>query len=184
MISTPMSKILPITSFFAITLALCSATCTKEKKVPVFYSDSVDDSVVEYAQSGDFVSVPFREENGIKYIPVTVNGSEFEMVFDPGCSTTQLSRTEADNLIANGSIGNDDFIGKAYGQLADGSRTDVESVVNLSEVVVGGRIRLTNVEATISSSYSAPLIIGNSVLDRLAAITIDNQTKTINFQIY
>ena len=56
-------------------------------------------------------------------------------------------------------------------------------VVNLKEVVIDNKVFCPNVEATVSGNINAPLLLGNEILDRVAAITIDNQNQTLKFKI-
>jgi len=46
-------------------------------------------------------------------------------------------------------------------------------VINLPEVKVGDVV-LKNIEASVSHSQQAPLLLGQSVLERFGTVTIDN----------
>lgn len=178
-----------------LAMAFVLAGCGHEKKKPSFYDNSAvaDDTVAVVAQTdyespsyettdGDIVSVPFTERGSVKYVPVTVNGFGFEMIFDTGCSTTLISVAEARYLYEKGYLTDDDFIGVAQSQIADGSIVE-NMVVNLKEVIIGGKIRCTDVVATVSANNNAPLLLGNEILDRAAAFAVDNEHMTINFKL-
>lgn len=157
------------------------SSCGKEKKRPVYYdSDEVEE--VLYAQSGEEVIVPYRNENGVKYVEVAVNGVEFDMIFDTGCSGTLISVAEANYLYQKGLLSQEDVIGVARSQIADGSIVE-NMVVNLKEVVIDGRIACSDVNATVSGNVQAPLLLGNEVLDRVAIITIDNTNQILKFNL-
>lgn len=179
------------------------ASCGGKKKTPAFYDTSdiiaeleepsdttmaVYDSVEattsydDLSSAGGTADVPFVEKNGVKYVDVAVNGLHFEMIFDTGCSSTSISVAEAEYLYNKGYLTNDDFLGMTQAQIADGSIVE-DMVVNLKEVVIGGRVKCTNVTAVVSSNNNAPLLLGNEVLDRVASYAIDNQNKTINFKL-
>lgn len=163
-------------------LLLFSMSCSEEKKKPI-YSDVEDDSIeTMYAQSGEDVVVPFRSENGVKYVAVKVNGVGFDMIFDTGCSGALISVAEADYLYKKGKIEQEDFLGTAQAQIADGSIVE-NMVVNLKEVIINDQILCPNVKATVSNNINAPLLLGNEILDRLATVTIDNEHQTLNFKL-
>lgn len=172
-----MKKYLLATLFICL---LCS--CGGEKKKPVYVGLEETSGESLYAQSGDEIVVPFRNENGVKYVPVKVNGVGFEMIFDTGCSGALISVAEANYLYQKGKLTEADFIGTTKAQIADGSIVN-NMVVNLKEVIIDDKIFCDNVVATVSGNINAPLLLGNEILDRLATITIDNENETLNFKL-
>ena len=165
----------------AITILMCS--CGGEKsKVPVYID--MDDSTEEnsFAQSGDEIIVPFRNDNGVKYVDVKVNGVGFEMIFDTGCSGALISVAEANYLYQKGKLTRDDIIGVSQSVIADGSVVE-DMVVNLKEVIINGQILCPDVTATVSKNINAPLLLGNEILDRVATITIDNNQDALIFKL-
>lgn len=164
-------------------LLLTLEACESEKKRrPVYVGiEDVADETSGY-DGGEVVAIPFRNENGVKYVQVAINGVNVEMIFDTGCSGALISVAEANYLYRNGTLTADDILGTAASVVADG-RVVENAVVNLREVVIGGRIRCPDVQATVSGNIGAPLLLGNALLDRLATIEIDNQRQTINFKL-
>lgn len=174
-------------------LFIVAITGCKKKPVPVFNEDETEDStLVEGGSSvnnlsydemnGEIISVPFREENGVKYVPVKVNGLGFEMIFDTGCSMATISIAEAEYLYKKGVLTENDIKGTALSQNADGVISENMTVV-LHEVIIGDRIFCGDVEAIVSNNNNAPLLLGNEILDRAAAFSVDNQNKVINFKL-
>lgn len=173
---------------------LLFVSCGEEKKKAVFYdsmSDEYSDSLeYSYESSSDdermmdasVISVPFTEKNGVKYVKVSVNGFGFEMIFDTGCSSTLISVAEANYLYKKGYLAKDDILGVSQSQIADGSIVE-NMVINLKEVIIDGKIRCPEVTAVVSANDNAPLLLGNEVLDRVAAYSVDNENKTINFKL-
>lgn len=166
-------------------------SCAKEKKRPVyvdtsdFEEEQVDSSSIseENIKPGSKeIIVPFREKNGVKYVRVAVNGVGFDMIFDTGCSSTLISIAEARYLYEKGKLTDEDVLGMANSQVADGSIVE-NMVVNLREVVIDDQITCPNVQAVVSANINAPLLLGNEVLNRLATITIDNDNQTLNFKL-
>lgn len=163
-------------------VCLLIMACGK-KKQPVFFApeDSIEESY--YAHSGDEISIPFREEGGVKYLSVKVNGiARWDMIFDTGCSGTLISLAEANYLYQKGALSDDDFLGKSRSMIADGSVVE-NAVIRLEEIIIDDKIQCLNVIATVSNSVNAPLLLGNEVWNRLATIKIDNEEKTINLKL-
>lgn len=131
------------------------------------------------------VRVPFTEKAGIKTIPVKLNGLEVEMVYDSGCSGMQLSSLEVASLYKNGKFSEGDVRGAALSQIADGSIVK-NVVINIREVEIGGSngVVLKNVEATMAENPGAPIMIGNSVFDKVASVEVDNIRKCIVIKRY
>lgn len=177
-----------------LAIAVLLTACANDKKRPTFYDsdtssemDSVADGnqqSADYKQMADteIITVPFTEQGGVKFVNVTVNGVGLKMIFDTGCSTSLISVAEANYLWQKGYLTKEDFIGVAKTQIADGSIVE-NMVINLKEVLIDGKIRCTNVTATVSANNNAPLLLGNDILNRVAAYAIDNANHTINFKL-
>ncbi len=157
-------------------------SCTQERKRPVYYSDDTNLEYQDITLSDKEISIPFREENGVKYIQVEVNGMPLEMIFDTGCSGTLLSLAEANYLYQKGKLAKEDLLGISKSQIADGSIVE-NMVVNLKEIVIDDQIACPNVTATVSNNLNAPLLLGNEILNRLATITIDNDNNKLKFKL-
>ncbi len=92
-------------------------------------------------------------------------------IFDTGASLVSISSKEAAALYAQGKIKESDLIGK--GQFADANGNISEgTIINLSSVKIGDRI-LENVEACIVQNQDAPLLFGQSALQKFGKISID-----------
>ena len=133
------------------------------------------------------IEVPYRETGGVKFVHVKVNGVGWDMIFDTGCSGTLLSLSEARYLYEKGLLSDNDILGFAHSQIADGSIVE-NTVVNLRKVSIiaenGESIDCYNVTATVSNNIQAPLLLGNEVLDNVAYdYTIDNVRKVISFNV-
>ncbi|MGN0211288.1 MAG: retroviral-like aspartic protease family protein [Muribaculaceae bacterium] len=182
-----------IFSLLAVSLALCS--CGEEKRQAVFYStedaaeDSTviadsytEDSVANEPEQSDWITVPFEERDGVKYIKVSVNGFGFKMIFDTGCSSTLISVAEANYLYQKGYLTQEDILDTGYSQIADGSIVE-NMIINLKEVIIDDQIRCTNVTACVSQNVNAPLLLGNEILDRAESYSVDNDNKVIKFKL-
>lgn len=88
-----------------------------------------------------------------------------------------MSTVEATFMLKNGYLNDRDIIGTqnymtATGEISEGT------VVNLREVDFGG-LSLNNIKASIVRNQKAPLLLGQSVLNRLGKIEIDNEKNVI-----
>ncbi|GHV05566.1 hypothetical protein FACS189416_5360 [Bacteroidia bacterium] len=128
----------------------------------------------------DKTTVKMREENGVQYIPMKINGQELDFVFDTGASSICISTLEAAILLKNGLLTDDDVIGQRGFVDATG-RISVGAKINLKTVQIGGR-KLENVEATIIENPGAECLLGQSVLSRFGTYKIDNIKKEIIFK--
>lgn len=131
-------------------------------------------SILSYSQ----VSINMQKENGVYKVPCIVNGLRMKFIFDTGASVVSLSLTEAKFMIENDYITKDDIIGKGKSQIADGSIVE-NTVVNLKEIKIGGLI-LNDVQATVIHDFGAPLLLGQSAIQKLGSVTIDGDILTIN----
>lgn len=175
---------------FCLCFALIMIGCKKKEKYAPPYYETSNASVEQEENkpegelsSGDIVSVPFIESGGVKYLEVELNRTfSVKMILDSGCSGALISAAEAQHLYNKGVLTDEDFVGKSQSMIADGSIVE-DMVVNLREVIIGGKIICPNVQATVSLNAQAPLLLGNEVLNRTASYTVDNQNKTINFKL-
>lgn len=134
----------------------------------------------DYPATGD-IAVPYVEAGGVKYVEVEINGSIGKrMIIDSGCSSTLMSVAEANYLVQKGALTADDIIGQTQSVIADGSIT-VDTQVCLRELVIGGVIQCTDVIAVVSDNVNAPMLLGNEVLNRAGAYTMDNRNSQIIF---
>lgn len=115
--------------------------------------------------------VQMRKEGGVYLVPIKINGTEMEFIFDTGASDITISLVEAMYLSKQGKLSDDDIIGQQQYQIADGSIC-VGMVINLRTVQIADKI-LYNVQASVVDNMSAPLLLGQSALSRFGNIEID-----------
>lgn len=168
-------------------------SCGDKKGRPAFYDSGslktvTTDNADSFSNSNQLIkepsviSVPFKEKGGVKYMNVSVNGFGFEMIFDTGCSGTLISVLEANYLYQKGYLTGNDYLNNSQSQIADGSIVE-NMVFNIKELIIDGKIRCTDVKATVSANTNAPLLLGNEVLNRVASYTIDNENQKIIFML-
>ena len=119
---------------------------------------------------------------GVKVIPVKINGITMNMIYDTGCSGLHLSLNEVQTLAKNGKLEAGDILDADYSRIADGSIVE-NGAINIKEIEIGGKegLILRNIRASVALNQEAPILLGNTVLDELASVEVDNVAKTINF---
>lgn len=123
-----------------------------------------DESVTEIAVK--------RNPGGTFEIPCDINGLQLQMIFDTGASDVTISSVEANFMLKNGYLSEKDVKGKKYYQIANGE-ISAGTVITLREVKIGDAV-LRNVDASVVKSQKAPLLLGQSAMERFGTITIDN----------
>ena len=131
-------------------------------------------SVLTNAQT----TIKMERDGGIYKIKCKVNGAPMKMYFDTGASSVSISLATALYLRDNDLIDKTDILGKAKTTTADGSIVD-NMVIRLKDVEIGG-MHLKNVEAVVSSSLNAPLLLGQTVISKLGKITLNGDILTIH----
>ncbi len=121
--------------------------------------------------------IHMKKESGTFIIPCKVNGLALNFIFDTGASQVLISLTEANFMIKNGSLKPEDFGETVYSQIANGEIVDGTSI-NIREIEIDG-LMLKDVKAIISHTFTAPLLLGQSALERLGKIEIDYKANTL-----
>ena len=118
-----------------------------------------------------------RNPGGTFEIPCDINGLALQMIFDTGASDVTISSVEANFMIKNGYLSEKDIKGKKYYQIANGQISE-GTTITLREVRIGDAV-LHNVDASVVKSQKAPLLLGQSAMERFGTITIDNQNNKL-----
>lgn len=162
----------------------CNGCSSNKDEVTPLISpyDDEDDFEVELPDA-DVVDVSYTEQSNLKIVQVLINDRiNKEMIFDTGASYTQITLKEANYLYSEGVLTADDILGAEKFGDANGNIT-VNMVVNLRKLVLGGKLIITNVRATVVENADAPLLLGQTVLKELPQYTVDNENKVIKFKI-
>jgi aspartyl protease family protein len=124
--------------------------------------------------------VSFEHENGILKIPVIINGVELYFIFDTGASLITISNREASFLYKNGKLLEKDLIGRSQFVDANGDISE-GTIINLSSLRIGNR-ELQNVQACVIDGQNAPLLFGQSALQKFGKVSIDYAKNEISFE--
>lgn len=146
---------------------------------------------LDTSERGKIFYIPFSENNGCKYIYVSLNGVYTKMLFDTGASTTQVTPSFVNALKQKGLISEDDYRLPQVTITADGTKdtTDVIVIKKLSFNEFGinkannipsiNEFVVNNVKVSVANSDEGTCLIGNNVLDSLSYIKIDNLNKNL-----
>ena len=142
----------------------------KEKLAARIEKMGIDMTAVKEEQ---ITEVPItRKAGGTFNVDCSVNGLALNMIFDTGASYVSISKVEADFMLKNNYLSMSDIKGKQYYQTADGGISE-GTVITLKEVRIGDAV-LHNVDASVVKSQKAPLLLGESVLQKFGTFTVDN----------
>lgn len=143
-----------------------------EQYKKIFESEVAENIVDDATYEDRIAEVPFTKEDGVCKVKCSINNLPLYFVFDTGASDVSISSVEATFMMKNGYLKSTDVIGKQNYMMANGE-ISAGTVLNLRNVNFGG-LNLDNIRASVVHNQSAPLLLGQSVLNRLGNIEIDN----------
>ncbi len=121
--------------------------------------------------------IPYTKEGGVTKVKCEINGLPLHFVFDTGASDVTISAVEASFMFKNDYLSRHDVIGSQRYMDANGDVNE-GTVINLKTVSFGG-LELNNIRASVVHSQHAPLLLGQSVLQKLGKIEIDNTKQLL-----
>lgn len=140
--------------------------------------DTVNQNSIKIINSN---SIPMTKIGGVYEIPVLLNGVlKLNFIFDAGASDVSISPDVALTLIRTGTVTDKDFLGTETYRFADGSKAK-SKVFIIKEIQLGSR-KINNIKASISNSINAPLLLGQSALNKFGKVIIDYNKGVIVFQ--
>ena len=125
-------------------------------------------------------TIQMEKDGGVYKLPCKVNGVEMKMIFDTGASSVCLSLASALFLYQNGYIKDADIKGMGYSSTASGDIVDNMKII-IRDIEIAGK-HLYNVEGVVMKSLDAPLLLGQSAIQKLGKITIDKNRLIIDSQ--
>lgn len=122
--------------------------------------------------------IQMQKENGVFKISCSVNGAKMKMIFDTGASAVSLSESMANFLYDNDYISKEDILGSGKSQTADGSIHN-NVIINIKDIEISG-LHIKNVQAVVISSQNAPLLLGQTAIQKLGRISLNDDKLIIN----
>lgn len=140
------------------------------KSKPLLVSSN---NTIEDDSAGIVSEIQMKKMYGGTYeVPCILNDLPLKFIFDTGASTVSISSVEASFMLKNEYLKPEDIKGKEYYSTATGELHE-GTIIRLREIKIGDAI-LRNIDASVVHNQKAPLLLGQSVLERFGAITIDN----------
>jgi len=121
--------------------------------------------------------VPFTKTGGVCDVKCEINGLPLHFVFDTGASDVSISNVEANFMLKNGYLKPSDIQGTQYYSDANGD-ISAGTVINIRKVHFGD-IDLENIKASVVRNQKAPLLLGQTVFQKIGKIEIDNTKQVI-----
>lgn len=143
-----------------------------QERIRAFKGENTSESTTER-----IVEIPFTKSGGVTKVDCTINNLPLNFIFDTGASDVTISQVEANFMYKNGYLDSRDVVGKKTYQVATGAIA-VGTTIILKEIKFGGLI-LRDVRASVVESQNAPLLLGQTILQRLGKIEIDNTQRIL-----
>lgn len=122
--------------------------------------------------------IKMKKNGNINEIPISLNDViKTDFIIDTGASNVSITPDLALLLIKSGTVKNEDWLKDKYYTFADGSSAKSRTF-KIEKLKIGNKY-LFNVECSISNNLSAPLLLGQNVLNRFGKVTIDNEKQTL-----
>lgn len=143
-----------------------------QERIRTFKGENTSESTTERV-----VEIPFTKSGGVTKVDCTINDLPLNFIFDTGASDVTISQVEANFMYKNGYLDSRDIVGKKTYQVATGAIA-VGTTIILKQIEFGGLI-LRDVRASVVETQNAPLLLGQTVLQRLGKIEIDNTQRIL-----
>lgn len=145
-------------------------------------SKRYDEAKRSYPTSrGSEFDIPLTQNGGVYEIPVIVNDVlKIDFVLDSGAADVSITPDVALTLIRTRTVTQNDWLpGRTY-SFADGS-TAKSTRFKLNSLRIGNRV-INNVACRIDENVEAPMLLGQSALQKLGRYQIDYSRQTLTIQ--
>jgi len=132
--------------------------------------------IAHYVSNAQTV-IKMKKENGVYTIPCKVNELKLKFIFDTGASDVSISLTEAIFMLKNDYLSKNDIIGTEKYSIANGEIAEGTTII-LKVIEIEG-LKLYNVRASIVHNLEAPLLLGQSAIEKLGPIQLNGDELII-----
>jgi clan AA aspartic protease (TIGR02281 family) len=171
----------------AMELSITCAGFTDVVRVPINDRRMVsvrksDDAQVSEKSQRDRIELQMTRSPGGTYtVPVLLNGVlQISFIVDSGAAEVFISPDVAQTLVKTGTINENDWLPGSIYTFADGSSAKSRRFM-LRSIEIGGR-EFTNIPCAVANSNSAPMLLGQSFLERLREYSINYDDGILAFQ--
>ena len=163
----------------------CCGIKGKEKEfkelIDKYKNEVKNKSQIEIAYKQKNIEIPFIKDGNVLSVKCKINNLPLYFIFDTGATDISLSDVEAAFMIKNNYISEKDIIGRQQYLTADGSIIE-GTVINLKKIELG-ELELNNIKASVVKNQKAPLLLGQSVFNKMGKFEIDNEVSFQNWRI-
>jgi clan AA aspartic protease (TIGR02281 family) len=124
--------------------------------------------------------IKMTKKGGVYEVPCKINGLALNFIFDTGASDVTISSTEAQFMYKNKYLEPQDILGKQRYQIANGE-IEEGTKIRLKQIEIG-TLTLKNVNASVVHNQQAPLLLGQSALNKFGKVEIDNKNSLLNIR--
>lgn len=115
--------------------------------------------------------------SGVYEVPCKINDLSLHFIFDTGASNITISSVEATFMLKNGYLKVYDILDTqnyltASGEIRQGTR------IRLKKVSIG-EFEINNIEASVIHNQKAPLLLGQSILNKFGQIALDYKLQKL-----
>lgn len=129
-----------------------------------------------FSQSITIIKTP----SGLYEVPVTINGKiTFNFIFDSGASMMFIAPDVFGTLRIRGGLDSSDYKRIVIINNAQGKKETCK-VYNLKSITIGGKT-IKNIEAAVSNSTSAGILLGQNVLSQFGKYSFDPEKNILIF---
>lgn len=115
--------------------------------------------------------IQMEKDGGVYKIPCEINGLRLKLIFDTGASSICISESIAVMMLENGYLDSGDIVGSGSSVVADGRIVD-NTIINIKTLKIGD-VTLSDVQAVVIHQLSAPLLLGQSAIQKLGNVSLD-----------
>lgn len=169
--------IVHIAAIFSLLISFSGCQGDSRSKEAIDTSDSIVEEPIDTVLRPQRIGIKMIKTGGVYEIPCLVNGVKMNFIFDTGASNVCISLTEALFLYKNGYITDDDLGEKTKSVVADGSIT-TNMRLTLRTIEIAGVV-IRDIDALVSSNIEAPLLLGQSAIQKLGKIEISGDSLFI-----
>lgn len=168
-----------ILSFALTSCNGCSKSAQKLRNNKVESTSLKRERTVRERSTGKTI-IKMEKRNGVYYVPVELNGAKMAFIFDTGAGIISISETEANFLMKQGTLTEDDIKGTAKFSDANGDISE-GTIINLKTVKIGN-ITLRDIKASVVHNSIAPLLLGQSAFEQFRKMSIDYKRGEITLE--
>ena len=167
-------------AIFILCILFCASCAKSGRKRNLGSSNNFEYRKENRLINGEKTIIKMQKVDGVYQIPVDVNGVRMSFIFDTGASIISISNTEAIFLAKQGLLSKEDIKGSesftdAVGNISQGT------IIVLRTVKIGDRV-LHNIDASVVNNLSAPLLFGQTAMEKFGKISIDNTRGEVTFE--